>query len=97
MLDQLFDNPAYQALAEYLSCPETRVAVLLPGVVSLAILAFYARAGKLSRRLQAKTEVRRARRGGTITIRFGSEEELIRIYDQLMGKKYWPGKPKKAF
>jgi hypothetical protein len=37
--------------------------------------------------LQAKTEVRRARRGGTITIRFGSEEELIRIYDQLMGKK----------
>jgi hypothetical protein len=42
---------------------------------------------KLSRRLQAKTEVRRARRGGTITIRFGSEEELIRIYDQLMGKK----------
>jgi ParB family chromosome partitioning protein len=42
---------------------------------------------KLSRRLQAKTEVRRARRGGTITIRFGSEDELIRIYDQLMGKK----------
>jgi ParB family chromosome partitioning protein len=42
---------------------------------------------KLSRRLQAKTEVRRARRGGTITIRFGSEEELIRIYDQLMGKR----------
>jgi hypothetical protein len=52
MLDQLFGNPAYQTLANYLSCPETRVAVLLPGVVSLGILAFYARAGKLSRRLQ---------------------------------------------
>lgn len=42
---------------------------------------------KLSRRLQARTEVRRSRRGGMITIRFGSEEELIRIYDQLMGRK----------
>ena len=42
---------------------------------------------KLSRRLQARTEVRRGRRGGVISIKFGSEEELIRIYDQLMGKK----------
>ncbi len=52
MLDQLLGSQAYQTLANYLSCPETRVAVLLPGVVSLAVLAFYARAGKLSRRLQ---------------------------------------------
>ena len=52
MLDELLANPAYQTLAGYLSCPETRVAVLFPGVVSICILAFYARAGKLSRRLQ---------------------------------------------
>ena len=52
MLDELLGNPAYQTLADYLSCPETRVAVLLPGVFSFGILALYARAGKLSRRLQ---------------------------------------------
>ena len=52
MLDGLLGDPAYRTLADYLSCPETRVAVLLPGLVSFGILAFYARAGKLSRRLQ---------------------------------------------
>ena len=42
---------------------------------------------KLSRRLQARTELRRGKRGGTITIRFASEPELIRIYDLLMGRE----------
>ena len=52
MLDQLLGTPAYQAFVDYLSRPETSVAVLLPGVLSVAILAYYARAGKVSRRLQ---------------------------------------------
>jgi hypothetical protein len=52
MLDELWGNPAYETLAAYLSRPETGVAVLLPGVVSLGILAFYVHAGKVSRRLQ---------------------------------------------
>ena len=52
MLDQLLGSPAYQTFADYLSRPETSVAVLLPGVLSAAILAYYARAGKVSRRLQ---------------------------------------------
>src|SRR5262249_19161902 len=51
-LDQLLGIPAYQTFADYLSRPETTVAVLLPGVLSAAILAYYARAGKVSRRLQ---------------------------------------------
>jgi hypothetical protein len=52
MLDELLGSPAYQTFVNYLSCPETRVAVLLPGGVSVGILAYYARAGKVSRRLQ---------------------------------------------
>jgi hypothetical protein len=52
MLDQLLGNPAYQTLVDYLSRPETGVAVLLPGLLSAAILAYYTRAGKVSRRLQ---------------------------------------------
>jgi len=52
MLQDLFGSQAYQTLANYLSRPETHVAVLLPGIVSLAVVAVYARAGKLSRRLQ---------------------------------------------
>jgi len=42
---------------------------------------------KLSRRLHARVELKRRKRGGEITIRFGSEEELIRIFELLMGKR----------
>lgn len=42
---------------------------------------------KLSRRLHAKVELKRRKRGGEITIRFGSEEELIRVFELLMGKR----------
>ena len=41
---------------------------------------------KLSRRLHAKVRLSRRRRGGTIGIEFSSEEELIRLYEILMGK-----------
>ncbi len=41
---------------------------------------------KLSRRLHAKVRLARRRRGGTIGIEFSSEEELIRLYETLMGK-----------
>jgi hypothetical protein len=49
MLDQLFSNPAYQALADYLSFPR-RALPFFPGCLP-AILAFYARA-EAFRRLQ---------------------------------------------
>ncbi|MGD2115084.1 MAG: ParB/RepB/Spo0J family partition protein [Acidobacteriota bacterium] len=39
---------------------------------------------KLTRKLQTKVEIRRSGRGGTVRIHFHSEEELIRLYDQLM-------------
>ncbi|MGE5413991.1 MAG: ParB/RepB/Spo0J family partition protein [Syntrophomonadaceae bacterium] len=41
---------------------------------------------KLSRRLQAKVRIVRRRRGGRIEIGFGSEEELIGLYERLSGK-----------
>lgn len=41
---------------------------------------------KLTRRLQTKVEIRRRGRGGQLQIRFHSEEELMRLYDLLMGK-----------
>jgi ParB family chromosome partitioning protein len=41
---------------------------------------------KLARRLHAKVQLRRRRRGGSISIEFGSEEELIRLFEILMGK-----------
>ncbi|MGH9442627.1 MAG: ParB/RepB/Spo0J family partition protein [Thermoanaerobaculia bacterium] len=41
---------------------------------------------KLARRLHAKVQLRRRRRGGSIAIEFGSEEELIRLFEILMGK-----------
>ncbi len=41
---------------------------------------------KLARRLHAKVQLRRKRRGGSISIDFGSEEELIRLFEILMGK-----------
>jgi ParB family chromosome partitioning protein len=39
---------------------------------------------KLTRKLQTKVEIRRRGKGGTVRIHFHSEEELIRLYDQLM-------------
>jgi ParB family chromosome partitioning protein len=41
---------------------------------------------KLSRRLQTKVRIVRKRRGGRIEIAFGSEEELIGLYERLAGK-----------
>ncbi|HEV2722350.1 MAG TPA: ParB/RepB/Spo0J family partition protein [Thermoanaerobaculia bacterium] len=42
---------------------------------------------KLQRTLRTKVEIDRKRRGGVIHIRFGSEEELIRVVDDLMGRR----------
>ena len=39
---------------------------------------------KLTRRWQTKVEIRRRGAGGTVRIHFHSEEELMRLYDQLM-------------
>lgn len=39
---------------------------------------------KLTRKLQTKVEIRRRGAGGSVRIHFHSEEELIRLYDQLM-------------
>ncbi len=40
---------------------------------------------KLTRRLQTKVRIVRKRRGGKIEIAFGSEEELIGLYERLSG------------
>ena len=42
---------------------------------------------KLTRTLRSKVEIDRKRRGGVIHIRFGSEDELIRLVDELMGRR----------
>jgi ParB family chromosome partitioning protein len=42
---------------------------------------------KLTRTLRAKVEIDRKRRGGVIHIRVGSEDELIRIVDDLMARR----------
>jgi ParB family chromosome partitioning protein len=42
---------------------------------------------KLTRSLHTKVEIDRRRRGGTIQIHFTSEDELIRIYEELSGRK----------
>ena len=42
---------------------------------------------KLTRTLRAKVEIDRRRRGGVVHIRFGSEEDLIRVVDELMGRR----------
>jgi ParB family chromosome partitioning protein len=41
---------------------------------------------KLSRRLHARVRIVRRRRGGRVEIGFGSEEELIGLYERLAGK-----------
>jgi len=42
---------------------------------------------KLQRALRTKVEIDRRRRGGVIHIRFGSEDELIRVVEDLMGRR----------
>ena len=42
---------------------------------------------KLQRTLRTRVEIDRRRRGGVIHIRFASEEDLIRIYDDIVGRK----------
>src|SRR5512147_2320301 len=52
MLEELLAGPGTRTLVHYLVAPETRLAVVIPGVASLAILGFYARQGRVSHRLQ---------------------------------------------
>jgi ParB family chromosome partitioning protein len=42
---------------------------------------------RLQRALRCKVEIDRKRRGGVIHVRFGSEDELIRLVDELMGRR----------
>ncbi len=42
---------------------------------------------KLTRTLRTKVDIDRKRRGGTIAIHFTNEDELIRIYEELSGRK----------
>jgi ParB family transcriptional regulator, chromosome partitioning protein len=42
---------------------------------------------KLMRTLRSKVEIDRKRRGGVIHVRFSSEEELIRLVDEIMGRR----------
>jgi ParB family transcriptional regulator, chromosome partitioning protein len=42
---------------------------------------------RLTRTLRTKVDIDRRRRGGIIHIRFSSEDDLIRIYDDLMGRR----------
>jgi ParB family chromosome partitioning protein len=42
---------------------------------------------RLTRTLRTKVDIARKRRGGVIHIRFSSEEDLIRIYDDLTGRR----------
>lgn len=52
MLEELLTSPATWTLVSYLGAPETCLAVVIPGLASLAILSFYTRRGKVSPRLQ---------------------------------------------
>ncbi|MGZ8866963.1 MAG: ParB/RepB/Spo0J family partition protein, partial [Thermoanaerobaculia bacterium] len=42
---------------------------------------------RLTRSLRTRVEIDRRRRGGVIHIRFSSEDDLIRIYDDLTGRR----------
>ncbi|HET7433706.1 MAG TPA: ParB/RepB/Spo0J family partition protein [Thermoanaerobaculia bacterium] len=42
---------------------------------------------RLARTLRTKVEIDRKRRGGVIHVRFGSEDELIRLVEELMGRR----------
>jgi hypothetical protein len=52
MLEELLTAPGVVAFVRYLHLPETQVAVIVPGLASLAVLGFYARVGRISARLQ---------------------------------------------
>jgi hypothetical protein len=52
LLEDLLAAPSVAALLSYLHLPETRAAVVLPGLASLAIVGFYARRGRISDKLQ---------------------------------------------
>jgi hypothetical protein len=52
MLDELLLSPSFRTFVNYVLLPETSLAVLVPGLISLVILGFYVRAGKLSSRMQ---------------------------------------------
>jgi hypothetical protein len=51
-MDPITSASAYVALLTYLRDPAIGLAVIGPGVLSLAIVGFYARAGRISPRLQ---------------------------------------------
>jgi len=42
---------------------------------------------RLAKTLRSRVEIDRKRRGGVIHIRFGSEDELIRLVDEVMGRR----------
>jgi ParB family chromosome partitioning protein len=42
---------------------------------------------KLQRTLRTRVEIDRRRRGGVINVSYGSEDELIRLVDELMGRR----------
>jgi len=42
---------------------------------------------RLTRTLRTRVEISRKRRGGVIHISFASEDDLIRIYDELTGRR----------
>jgi hypothetical protein len=52
MLDELLLSPSVRTFVNYLLRPETSLAVLVPGLISLVIVVSYARAGKISSRMQ---------------------------------------------
>ena len=52
MFDELLAGTSVATLVHWLHEPETRLAVIIPGVISLAILGFYARRGGISDRLR---------------------------------------------
>lgn len=41
---------------------------------------------KLTRRLRTRVQIERGRRGGKISVHFSSEDELIRLFDELSGQ-----------
>ena len=52
MFEEFIGGSAFKILLEYLGSPETHLAVIVPGILSLAILGFYSRLGRISERLQ---------------------------------------------
>ena len=42
---------------------------------------------KLTKSLRTKVDIDRRRRGGVIHIRFASEDDLMRIFDDLTGRR----------